>query len=137
ACIHNATCTELAPFSHYFAHAGLSALWSPGWWSSRHERSFAHNCSAVAISRIAPNDRGGMEKCDSRSIICNSSTACRIRRLDKRAKGCAERRFLFTDAGGLRSLHTRTLCNSLPNRRCLIHSGAYVQAYARNGTFCP
>src|SRR5438034_10168000 len=71
-----------------------------------------------------------MEEHDCRSTFCRTPLACRIRGVDKRAKRRSERCILFTHAGRIRSLCTRTVYNAVPGSRCALRSGTHVQANA-------
>ena len=78
-----------------------------------------------------------MEEHDCRSIVRGSPTSRRISGMGERTKRRPERSLLSINAERIRSLCTRTVYDTLPSGRCLVHGGAHVQANAGNRTRDP
>ena len=75
-----------------------------------------------------------MEECGCRSIIRGSPAPGRISGMGERAKRRSERSLLFTHAGCIRSLCTRSVYNALSGGRGPVRGRAHVQANAGKRT---
>src|SRR5262249_21281597 len=137
ACSYCATRTELAPANDNLAYAGLSVVRLERWWSPCDERCPAYDGSAPVVLGAATNDRRNLEECDCRSIVCDSSTPCRIRRMGEREKRRAKRSVFFANARGIRSLHLRSVDNSLPGSHSPIRGRPHVKANAGDSPIHP